>query len=173
MKNKKTWITIIVLVLLLGGCFGDRVISEIVFYYQCDKNSGLYVYEEVGLSDEYFTKESKSEKEFNYSYISNIFIKKNRFDLDYKYTRNKNHLVSIFGPVKLVESVVVRKLDNKVLGKNLTIVSGMGWVNKLFSFGYSGKGCVNERGVFKESYRGSMQINILSKIFLNDYFGEK
>jgi hypothetical protein len=166
MKNKKTWITIIVLVLLLGGCFGDRVISEIVFYYQCDKNSGLYVYEEVNLSDEYFTKESKSEKEFNYFYNEYFFITKNMFDYEYLYIPNKITTISSFGPIKLIESLVYRRTDNKLLGKLTTVSNGLGWVVRSWSFGYAGKGCpagFSEKG---ERVRNKMRREFIENIFI-------
>jgi hypothetical protein len=166
MKNKKTWITIIVLVLLLGGCFGDRVISEIVFYYYCDKNSGLYVYEEVGLSDEYFTKESKSEKEFNYFYTDKLYLSKEKVDANYNLVMDNYNIVFKMGPIKIRETYIIRRKDNKTLSKSISFVSGKGWLNQLFSFGYSGKSCPygigNNKGEFNKDL---IHKEILKKTF--------
>ena len=82
MKNKKSWITIIILVLLLGGCFGDRVISEVVFAYQCKSNVGVFVYETVELDDSYVVPIPddirKRDSRFNISDITTVPLRRDK-----------------------------------------------------------------------------------------------
>ncbi len=49
----------------------------------------------------------------------------------------------------------------KVLAQVVTASTNLGWVNNFWSFGYAGKGCINENGKVNDVYSNSMQKELL------------
>ena len=150
MKKKKTWITLSILALLLGGCFGDRMISEVVFAYHCKNTAGLFVYETVDLDESYIVPIPKdlrkTDSRFN---INNTeMMDKKRIQKDYDINFPEFKQLSAFGPVKAIKTSVVRKSDNRLMGEVVTIRSYYGWSSRILPYGkMPRKNCMNDSAI--------------------------
>ncbi|MGH1426709.1 MAG: hypothetical protein ACRBEE_02125 [Arenicella sp.] len=146
MKNKKRWIALAIIMLLIGGCFGDRMVASVVFQHYCKTLPGLYVYEKVELGDEYFLRrphdgviESKKLRE------SSIYNEKYRFNSqkiqqEYKYVYQEVSSIFPVGPIYKHQASIIRMQDGKLLSEAISLSNKRGWlvrkIEKAFSGGY-------------------------------------
>jgi hypothetical protein len=169
MKNKKSWITIIILVLLLGGCFGDRVISEVVFAYQCKSNVGVFVYETVELDDSYVVPIPddirKRDSRFN---ISDMYMMDyEKINKDYEVKIFEKKIISKYGPVQSLTTSIARKSDEKVMGKVISFRSYFGWSSRVFPYGKKlRKNCPVSENINSNSLNSSYHYQLIKKIFI-------
>ena len=151
MKKKKTWITISILVLLLGGCFGDRIISEVVFAYHCKNTAGLFVYETVDLDESYIVPipKDRKKKDSRFNINSTEMMDKKRIQKDYEINSSpKFTMLFPLGPLKTITTNIVRKSDNKIMGEVITIRSYYGWfINNLPAERGTGQNCTNNKSI--------------------------
>ncbi|BAJ01878.1 hypothetical protein [Shewanella violacea] len=128
------------LILIVGsftGCYGDSVLSNLLFDKYCNEEgrTGQFIYERVGLGDEYFIPIPKDRRELvrvdNGFFIDDrkLLIDKQRFMQDFKINWVKKTLSQI-GPIYIQEKIIVRKSDDTVLSKSVNIHNQKGWLAK-------------------------------------------
>jgi hypothetical protein len=129
---------IIGLILILGsftGCYGDRVLSNLLFDKYCSEEgrSGQFIYERVGLGDQYFIPIPKDRRDLvhvdNGFFIDDrkLLIDKQRFMQDFNINWVETTLSHI-GPIYIHEQIIVRKLDGKMLSKSVDLINKKGWL---------------------------------------------
>jgi hypothetical protein len=174
MKNKKSWITIIILVLLLGGCFGDRVISEVVFAYHCKKDVGVFVYETVELDGSYVVPIPedirKRDSRFNVSDTEMIDYKKINKDYEIKFYEKK--VVSSFGPVQSIKTSITKKNGGQIIAKVVTFRNNMGWASNLGSNITTRRHCPPSNNKNSRSINNQFHEKIIRKVFTLNEQGE-
>lgn len=136
-----------IIILILGSfvaCNGDRVISEHLFEKYCNEEgrTGQFIYERVGLGEEYFIPIPEEKWKTNQHYIidGNLLINKKRLEQDFiigKYKESK--LISQIGPIFSRNTSITRKRDNKLIGKSISLVNRLGWWNLLSILGQSSR----------------------------------
>ena len=54
--RKFVWLTVIIIIGSFVGCNGDRILSNYLFEQYCNEegSTGQFIYEQVGLGEEYF-----------------------------------------------------------------------------------------------------------------------
>jgi hypothetical protein len=157
------------LVLLLGGCFGDRVISEVFFAYQCKNNSGLFVYEKIKLGDGYFIPIKERELVYEFDKFNDFLkINKPKILIDYDYSYQKI-VVNKIGPVEKIISQVVRKNDKKVMAEGVAFQNHGGWLlYNSKTFVSTPKNCGNRKYGHTEKADAQYRHGLLVKIIEND-----
>lgn len=121
MTYKLRWTIAIIFVLILGVFWGFPVASKLGLKLYCNKYSGLTINETVELKRIYFEPfpKNKDRRLLNESYIfdDNLMLNESLFKKEYVFELREKKKVFFIGPVYLRESKVIRKKDNKVLGK--------------------------------------------------------
>ncbi|CAM4156675.1 hypothetical protein [Shewanella aquimarina] len=154
------------------GCYGDRVISNLLFENYCSEEgrTGQYIYERVGLGEEYFLSIPKDPREVNFHFVvdSSLMINRELLEKDYIFSDYQESIpLSIIGPVYSLETSVIRKSDGKLLGKSISLFNSQGWLAELNILGQNeGDSC--PRGYDKElnaSEIGSLHSTLYKKIF--------
>ncbi|GIU06114.1 hypothetical protein TUM4261_09030 [Shewanella sp. c952] len=160
------------LILIAGsftGCYGDRILSNLLFDKYCSEEgrTGQFIYERVGLGEEYFIPIPKNRRELvrvdRGYFIDNdkLLIDEKRFLKDFVYSDTREILISQFGPIYSYENTVVRKSDNKVLSKKIFLVNEKGWLFRQSILWVAvGDHC--------PEYRGNLVVKSESKTFYKD-----
>ena len=129
------WITIIIIVGSFATCNGDRMYSDYLFEQYCNEEgrTGQFIYERVGLGEEYFMPIPKDEVELrrvdNGFFIDEkkLLIDKHRLMQDFNIHRQRKTMLSRIGPIYSFETTIVRKSDGKVLSKAVSLLNKKGW----------------------------------------------
>lgn len=113
------------------GCYGDRIISDLLFESYCneDGRTGQFIYERVGLGEEYFIPIPKDPRKINQHFVVDAILMMNKTILaqDYTFSEYKEVIpLSIIGPIYSLETSVVRKSDDKLLGKSVSLFNSQG-----------------------------------------------
>jgi hypothetical protein len=168
MKNKKTWITIAVLVLLSGGCFGELVISDVIFKYHCKKNIEFSVYETVELNDEYIIDIPKDlrKRDSRFNISESKMLDKERITNNYNIIFYKKNIISMFGPIESITTFIIRKRDKKVMGKVVSFEKTMGWIDGLSGNAPVSRHCPAHENKKVKSINGNFHKQLVSKIFI-------
>jgi hypothetical protein len=171
MKRKKTWIAIFILISLLGGCFGDRVISELVFSHHCKNNIGFFIYETVELDKNYIVTipEDIREKDSRYELTDTLMIDKNKLYKKYDIYHQRREEIFSMGPVFSVKSTVIEKINQKKIGEVITYSMAGGWVARATSKFFPGgeQSCPIQIHKNQIIYKNSeMHFSLVKKIFL-------
>lgn len=127
----------LVIAVSFTGCWGDRVLSNLLFDRYCneDGRTGQFIYERVGLGDEYFIPIPKDRRELAHVdfgfFIDDrkLLINEQRFMQDFQINWVKTNLSHI-GPIYIQEQNIVRKSDGSVLSKSVNIHNQKGWLAK-------------------------------------------
>jgi hypothetical protein len=167
MKNKKTWITIIVLVLLLGGCFGELVISDVIFKYHCKKNIEFSVYETVELNDKYIIDIPKDvrKRDSRFNISESKMLDNRKLIKEYEISFYESNKISNFGPVQSRVTSVVRKSDGRLMGKVISFRKLMGWINNLSGDAPVDKHCSYGNRI-SDSLDYDFHDSLITKLFL-------
>ncbi|MBO1273676.1 hypothetical protein J3L11_18785, partial [Shewanella sp. 4t3-1-2LB] len=75
------------LILIVGsftGCYGDRIISDLLFESYCNEygRTGQFIYERVGLGEDYFIPIPKDPREVNEHFVVDGILMMNKTILD-------------------------------------------------------------------------------------------
>lgn len=132
MKNISR-ITIFIIVGSFVGCYGDAIYSNYLFEQYCNEEgrTGQFIYERVGLGDEYFIPIPKDPRKANFHFIvdDNFMMNKSLLEKDYVFSKySEAILLSTIGPITSRETSVTRRSDNKVLGKSVSLSNRQGWL---------------------------------------------
>lgn len=127
----------LVIAVSFTGCWGDRILSNLLFDRYCNEEgrTGQFIYEHVGLGDEYFIPIPKDRRELAHVdfgfFIDDrkLLIDKQRFMQDFQINWVKTNLSQI-GPIYIHEQIIVRKLDGKMLSKSVDLINKKGWLAK-------------------------------------------
>jgi hypothetical protein len=168
MRNKKTWVTITVLVLLLSGCFSELLISDVIFKYHCKKNIEFSVYETAGLNEEYVIDIPKDvrKRDARFNVSKNKMLDKERITNNYNIEFYKKNKISTVGPVESITTTIVRKRDKKVMGKVVSFEKTMGWIDGLSGDAPVSRHCPAHENKKVKSISGNFHKQLVSKIFI-------
>ena len=151
----------------------DYHLSQYLFKQYCEEGRiGLFVYEKVPLSDDYFIPFPKDKEQlFNLSkrfvIDEDLVFDKTKLDEKYTFTYRKVVSISDIGPIQALETSVSRNADNKLLGKSISFVNGKGWwYRKVSSFGQPTvvhcPSCYDEKG---DSNSGKLHSDLIKEVF--------
>ncbi len=132
--KKFIWFTVILIVGSFSACNGDRILSEYLFEKYCNEKgrTGQFIYERVGLGEEYFMPIPKGGVELrrvdNGFFIDDkkLLIDKHRFLQNFNITMKKT-MLSPIGPIYTDETIIIRTSDGKVLSKAVSLLNKKGW----------------------------------------------
>lgn len=134
------------------ACHWDYHLSNYLFKKYCaeEGRTGLFIYKKVELSDEYFMPfpQDKDPRDLDPRFIvgEDLMINRERFDQDFVLEVYKKVPVSSIGPINAVETSVIRRSDEQLLGKAVSAANGQGWLNKFGVLGgFSGVYCPSGR----------------------------
>ncbi len=178
--SKKQWIVLILILGIYPACKWDYYLSNYLFKQYCTDADriGLFVYEKVQLGDEYFMPFPKDTdpRDLDRRFIvgEDLMINRGRFDKDYIFNVYKRVPLSSVGPIIAVETSVIRKSDQKVLGKAVSLKNGKGWwYREIASFGQpTSKTCPTGRGPRGYSNYRRAHKGLIKKIFTHAKQGE-
>jgi len=136
--KKISWIIIVFIVGSFTACNGDRIIAEFLFEKYCNEEgrTGQFIYERVGLGDEYFIPIPKDERDLvrvNDQYFiddKKLLIDKHRLMQDFILSPQKQIVLSEIGPIYSYEYTIIRKSDGKVLSKSVSLLNKKGWLSR-------------------------------------------
>jgi len=132
-----TWIFII----LVGGytfCYWDYHLSNYLFKRYCNEEgrTGQFIYERVALEDDYFMPIPKDKVELR-RVDSSFFIDerrslidKHKLMQDFNISRQNKTVITSIGPILSYEKSIVRKSDEKVLSKSISLLNKKGWLSR-------------------------------------------
>ena len=139
------------LFIFYGIFFWDYHVSKYLFKQYCEEEGrvGLFIYEKVALSDEYFMSFPKDTdpRDLDRRFIvgENLMINRERFEQDFIFEIYKQKPLSNIGPIVSIETSITRKYDNKILSKTVSIKNRKGWFSKAASFGYGYEKCPSSK----------------------------
>ena len=170
----KKFIGFILIVGSFTGCYGDRVLSNLLFDNYCSEEgrTGQFIYERVGLGDEYFIPIPKNRRDLlrvdNGYFIDNdkLLIDEKRFLKDFVYSDTKKVLISQFGPIYSYENTIVRKSDGKVLSKKIYLLNKKGWLIRQSILGVTvGDYCPEYSGNLVKLANGTFYRDLIDNTF--------
>ena len=150
------WTIIIIVVGGFSACNGDRIISKYLFEQYCNEEGriGQFIYERVGLDEEYFIPIPKDEVELRrvdkgfFIDENKLLIDKHRLMLDFNINTMKKTMLSRIGPIYSYETTIVRKSDGKVLSKAVSLLNKKGWWSRKSILGMTvGDSCPQYRDI--------------------------
>ncbi|WP_338725674.1 hypothetical protein V8687_18165 [Shewanella baltica] len=100
-------------------------------YCNEDGRTGQFIYERVGLGEEYLMPIPKDPRKINQHFVVDGILMMNKTILAQDYTFSEYEEViplSIIGPIYFLETSVVRKSDDKLLGKSVSLFNSQGWL---------------------------------------------
>lgn len=132
MKSIK-WIFLIVLLSTYSSCHWDYHLSNYLFEEYCNEEgrTGQFIYERVALGDEYFMPIPEDPRRIDYDLIikGNLMINRERLEQDYYLSKYRERiLLSEIGPISSNETSIIRRRDNKLLGKSVSLFNKQGWL---------------------------------------------
>lgn len=173
--RKFVWLTVIIIIGSFVGCNGDRILSNYLFEQYCNEegSTGQFIYEQVGLGEEYFIPmPDKPEEKWkvNQRYVigENSLIDKIKLEQHFIIGKYKeSELLSQIGPIVSRKTSVIRKRDNKLLGKSVSLVNRLGWLNLLSILGqssreYCPKGYDRDKGLSEDE---QLHATLIKNIF--------
>jgi hypothetical protein len=166
---------IIIIVGSFVGCNGDRVLSNYLFEYYCNEEgrTGQFIYERVSLGEEYFISIPKDPRKINQHFVVDGIRMMDKALLEEKYAFSKYSEVkqlSSIGPIYSLETSVIRKSDNKLLGKSVSLDNRQGWLAERNILGQNeGDSC--PRGYDKNT--GSYEDSLLHATLVKNVFYKK
>lgn len=181
-KYNKLAITLIAIVTVsnLSACAIDRIRSERLFEQYCNEEGrvGQFIYERVALGEEFFVPIPKDPRKINQHFVvGNGMMDKALLEQKYVFSKySEVKLLSSIGPIYSIETSVIRKSDNKLLGKSVSLNNRKGWLAESNVLGQNeGDKCPREYNKQKESYESSLlHATLIKKIFYrNKYKGIK
>ena len=125
---------LLIIMLMFGGCFGDRMVASVLFKKYCSELAGFTLYEKVELGDEYFlpyTEKNTSEYRRLDSYWffdDEHYLNAKKIEQEFKFTYLVRKELSSLGPVASNTTVIKRLSDNKVLSEVISISNSTGWL---------------------------------------------
>ena len=127
------WITIIIIVGSFATCNGDRMYSDYLFEQYCNEEgrTGQFIYERVGLSEEYFIPIPQDPRKINQHLVvdDNLMMDKALLEKDYIFSKYREVMpLSTIGPISSIETSIIRRSDNKLLGKSVNLSNRQGWL---------------------------------------------
>ena len=151
-------------------------ITKYLFKQYCEEEGrvGLLVYETEALSDEYFMPFPKDKDQlFNLSkrfvFNEEFVFDKTKLEEKYSFTYKEIIPISKVGPINSIETTVLRKSDNKLLGKAVSLsVSLTSQIESLIGSPKSGKKIeyypagYDGRGL---SSSGKLHLGLIKEIF--------
>lgn len=131
MGGKVFWTLVLMFfVLLVGSCVGHRTLTESAFDKWCEKNTGLFVYENISLDDRYLKPMPTGLKEQlwildSFKINQKTIIDENALNKDYIFNFQKRRNLNKFfiGPIYAVETTFIRRSDNKLIAKAVSGVA--------------------------------------------------
>lgn len=164
----------IISVISLSACvapFSDRARSEQLFEQYCHEEGrvGQFIYERVGLGDEYFRPiptDAKALRRLDNSFYINkkkLLIDKEHFEQRYTLSFYERKELSSIGPIYSVESTIVRNSDGKVLSKAVSLLNMQGKTSKHFYV--EGVTCQPGRDSRGRTYYHKKHMNLIENTF--------
>ena len=126
----------IVTISSLSACvthFSERARSEQLFEQYCHEEGlvGQFIYERVVLDEKYFVPIPKDPREINQHFVvdANRMMDKALLEQEYTFSKySEVKLLSKIGPIYSIETSVIRRSDNKLLGKSVSLFNSQGWL---------------------------------------------
>ena len=169
------WITIIIIVGSFATCNGDRMYSDYLFEQYCNEEgrTGQFIYERVGLGEEYFLPIPKDPRKVNFHFIvdDNLMMDKALLEKDYVFSKYSEVMpLSTIGPITSLETSVTRRRDGELLGKSVSLFNSQGWLAERNILGQNeGDSC--PRGYNKNT--GSYEDSLLHATLIKNIFYRK
>jgi len=124
-------IFIIIAMSSISACVSEKARSEQLFEQYCNEDGrvGQFIYERVGLSEEYFmaipTDAIELRRIADSFYIDNknLLIDKQHFKQSYTANYLEKKMLSPIGPIYTIESTIVRKSDGKILSRAASLLN--------------------------------------------------
>ena len=171
------WIIIFIIVGSFVGCYGDAIYSNYLFEQYCNEEgrTGQFIYERVGLGDEYFISIPKDERELiqvdNGYFIDDkkLLIDKHRLMQNFTISRQTKTMLSQIGPIYSYEKNIIRKSDGKVLSKSVSLLNKKGWLSRQSILGMTvGDTCPKYKDTRGRSISKSAHTGLLRNTFYKD-----
>ena len=177
--TKKKWIVLILVIGIYPAFKWDYYLSNYLFKQYCEDEGriGLFIYENVQLNGKYFMPfpADKEPRDLGQRFIfgENLMLNRKRFDKDFNLEDNRVVPLSSIGPINAYETLVIRKVDQKVLGKAVSAKNGQGWLNRLGVLGgFSGEMCPTGRDEKGYSNYWRAHLALVKKVFTYAKQGE-
>ena len=166
-----------ILILIVGsftGCYGDGIISNLLFEMYCNEEgrTGQFIYERVGLGEEYFIPIPKDERELlqvdKGFFIDDrkLLIDKRRLLKRFNVNRAKKTILSRIGPIYTHERTIVRKSDGKVLSRSVNLLNKKGWLARGIILGITDSdSCPKNKDVYGRLVYTSSHTGLVSNTF--------
>lgn len=140
MVGKVFWTLILIaFVLMIGSCLGHRSLTESAFNEWCENNTGLFVYEDISLGDQYLKPMPTNRKDIrrihnSFKVNQKTIIDEHSLNKDYIYNFQERRDLnkSFIGPIYAIETSLIRRSDNKLIAK---AVSGIAEVSLIKLYG--------------------------------------
>ena len=178
----KYFIWIIIIIIIVGGfaaCNGDRIFSDYLFEKYCNEEGrvGQFIYERVGLDEEYFIPIPKDEVELrrvdNEFYIDEkkLLIDKHRLLQDFNIIIMKKSMLSRIGPIYSFKTTIIRKSDGKVLSEAVSLLNKQGWFAEYQSDVFPNEGDSYPEGWDNKGYSlfNKNHRNLIERTFIVTY----
>ncbi len=170
------WMLLIVLVGGYPACYWDYHLSNYLFDKYCNEEGhvGQFVYERVGIDESYFVPIPKDPTKIDQHLVvsTDLMIDRSALEQRYLISRYKKvtKKVSSIGPIYTLETSVIRKSDQKLIGTSVSLVNRLGWWNLRSILGQSSRrfcpsGVNNKTGLSKDS-------ELHATLFTNIFFRE-
>lgn len=154
--------------------FWDYHLSKYLFKQYCEEEGrvGIFVYEQVALSDEYFIPFpiDKDPRYLPRKFVmsDNLMIREDKLTKDFLINTKRKDIVSEVGPIYSYTTTIVRKSDGKVLSKAVSLKNELGWQvrSRKALFPSGGEECpkgVIENGSLKPNFD---HYDVVNKVFL-------
>lgn len=148
--------------------------SEYLFEQYCNEEGrvGQFIYERVALGEEFFrpipTDEVELRRVDNLFYINykKLLIDKDYFLKNYTLNYQERKVLSSTGPIYSVETTVVRKSDDKILSKGVSLVNMLDKTSKYFAV--EGVTCPTGRDNKGFSFFNKNHRNLIEKTFFKE-----
>lgn len=171
----------LIMVVSLSSCSIDRMRSERLFEQYCNEDGrvGQFIYERVALGEEYFIPIPEDPRKINQHFVVDGKRMMNKALLEQEYAFSKYSevkLLSTIGPIYSIETSVIRRSDDKLLGKSVSLNNRQGWLAERNILGQNeGDICPSYYNKEKNSYEASLlHATLIKNIFyINKHTGIK
>lgn len=164
---------VLIIITSLSGCVSQWR-SEYLFEQYCNEEGrvGQFIYERVALGEEFFRPIPTDEAELlrvDYRFYLNdkkLLIDKQFFQKYYTFKNRERKVLSSTGPIYSVETTVVRKSDDKILSKAVSLVNMLDKSSKYFAV--EGVTCPTGRDNKGFSFFNKNHRNLIEKTFFKE-----
>jgi len=171
--KKIMWLFLILVFGSYTACRWDYHLSSYLFDRYCSEEDrvGSFIYERIELGDEYFVplplnEEERRDVSQRYVFREALMIDLLLFEENYDVSEFRAVTpLSDIGPIVSISSSVIRKRDDKVLGKVVTLANHRGWWIDSSPFGGGVAFCPYGFNQMGDSNAGLAHQNLIKDVF--------